>query len=132
MRRMIILTVGVLLMPVSGASAQNVRTVALAGTPAPGMPNAGSFDSFLNRPVINSAGQVAFRAHSIEGEGIWAERAGSSLALVARSGGLAPGTGGLTFHGLLDPLLDGAGRALFLGDLNGASSSTDTGIWGEG
>ena len=54
-------------------------------------------DEIFRGPVINDAGQVAFRANlagsgvdSTNNQGIWSEGSGS-LALVARTGSAAPG-----------------------------------------
>jgi hypothetical protein len=75
------------------ASAAAVRTVALVGQPAPGLPSGVNFSQFNTvGPVINDAGQTAF-ASKVSGTGVdstndevvWSEGLGS-LAPVARSG----------------------------------------------
>ncbi len=109
--------------------------VARQGDSAPGTAGAANFSSF-DKPVINNAGQTAFSA-LLEGaeSGIWSEGAGSGLALVARSGDLAPDViDGANFSGFSEPVLNGAGRTAFRADLTGAGvdSSNDRGIWSEG
>src|SRR5262245_55389056 len=101
---------------VAAAYAGNLRTVALTGQPAPGTPGGVTYESFgahyfvedleyeFRGPVLNDAGQTAFRANlsgsgvdSTNNQGAWSEGSGS-LALVARSGNQAPGAaGGVNF-----------------------------------
>ncbi len=128
-----------------------VRTVALSGQPAPGTPGDISFDSFASHydslagrffrgPVLNDAGQTAFRANisgssvdASNNQGVWSEGAGS-LALVARTGSQAPGApGGINFVAdasleLFTPVLNGAGKTAFYGALTDGS----VGLWSEG
>ncbi len=94
--------------------------------------------SFLSSPDFNGAGQVAFWGEltgsgvtSNNNRGIWSEGSGA-LALVARTGDLAPGTSA-DFSLLINPVLNGAGQTAFTGFLSGAgvSSSNDRGIWSE-
>ena len=73
------------------------QTVALTGEQAPGTASGVDFSSFSN-PVLDDAGQVAFRSFltgsdvdSSNDEGIWRGGPGS-LSLVARAGSQAPGT----------------------------------------
>ena len=92
------------------ARAAELRPVALTGQPAPGTPDGIAYNSFgsyydsllgtfFRGPVLNDAGQTAFRADitgsgvdSANNRGIWSEGSGS-LALVARTGSQAPGAG---------------------------------------
>ncbi len=71
-----------------------LKTVALTGDIAPGTNN--NFTSFLSGPVLNNAGQTAFRGvlsgSTGTDRGIWSEGGGGGLALVARAGNTAPGT----------------------------------------
>src|SRR5690606_2482975 len=78
-------------------------------------------------PVLNGAGQIAFRG-DLTGEGvttandrgIYSEGGGSGQTLVARTGSQAPGTaGGVNFRVFFNPVLNGAGQTAFLGDLTG-------------
>ena len=74
------------------AHAATVRTVALSGKQAPGVPSGENFNSFL-WPVLNDAGQTAFFASSGElhiANGFWSEGSGS-LAAVARTDQQVPG-----------------------------------------
>src|SRR5262245_33636501 len=99
------------------AHADVLRTVAVTGQLAPGTDSGVTYDTFDNHysgrsvfvfrgPVLNDAGQVAFRANltgsgidSTNGLGVWSE--GSSiLSLVARTGSSA--TGGGTFATVKD------------------------------
>jgi hypothetical protein len=74
-----------------------IRTVALTGTPAPGVQSEAQFNE-LDVPLINSAGNVTFRG-TLSGfgvddsndQGIWSEGSGT-LSLVARTGNQASGT----------------------------------------
>src|SRR5262245_13793298 len=88
---------------VAAAHAAALRTVALTGQPAPDTAGGGTYESFgtyvhsqgqfvYGGPVLNDAGQVAFRANltgsgvdSTTNQGIWSEGSGS-LSLVARTG----------------------------------------------
>ncbi|MGI9428061.1 MAG: DUF7453 family protein, partial [Bythopirellula sp.] len=68
-------------------------------------------------------------------QGIWSERDGSGLTLVARTGDPAPGTAaGLTFSNLSVPVLNSSGQTAFRGSLTGTGvdSTNDRGIWSEG
>jgi uncharacterized protein YjbI with pentapeptide repeats len=139
------------LIPQSAAHSA-VRTVALSGQPAPGTPEGVNYSSFgahflttiarqtYRGPVINNAGQVAFRANlagsgidATNNQGIWSEGAGS-LAMVARTGNMAPGVpGGVNFGlnyalELFEPVLNNAGQTAFYGGLTDGT----VGLWSEG
>lgn len=78
------------------------ETRALTGTDGPLGPGLGAgvyFSDFFSPPVLNEAGQTAFRGILTgtgvtvsNNEGIWSETGGAGLALVARTGDHAPGT----------------------------------------
>ncbi|MEM9753102.1 MAG: choice-of-anchor tandem repeat NxxGxxAF-containing protein [Planctomycetota bacterium] len=131
--------------PASAALASDAfRTVALSGTPAPGMPEGVTFFRFEN-PAINNAGQVAFDG-SLDGpdvtvftpriEGIWSEGAGAigSPALIARTGSQAPGRpDGVNFTDFGYPVINAAGQTAFRGFLSAGGLSLDgDGVWSEG
>jgi hypothetical protein len=135
----------------SGVQAAALRTVAISGQPAPGTPNGMAYNSFgsdydsllgvfFRGPVLNDAGQTAFRADiagsgvdSANNRGVWSEGSGS-LALVARTGSQAPGvSNGLNFRtdptlNLFSPVLNRAGQTAFYGGLTDGS----VGIWSGG
>jgi hypothetical protein len=75
---------------ISSASAVSLRTVALAGQPAPGTPNGIKFLYFNDPAVINAFGQTAFNARLTDStnapldNGIWSEGSGN-LDLVSRN-----------------------------------------------
>ena len=125
----------------SEGGGSGLALVARTGRAAPGTGDGVNF-SFVNPPVLNGAGQTAFFG-SLTGSGvtaandrgIWSEGGGAGLALVARTGRAAPGTGdGVSFSGFNSPVLDGAGQTAFLGSLTGSGVTTanDRGIWSEG
>jgi hypothetical protein len=134
--------------------AATVRTVALSGQAAPGTVGGVTYETFDHHysggtvlvsrgPVLNDAGQVAFRANISGTEvgptnrvGVWSEGSGN-LALVARTGSFAPGGG--TFAEvfnpntnrnleLFSPNLNEAGQTAFWGGL----SNGNLGTWSEG
>ena len=97
---------------------------------------------FIEDPVINDAGQTAFRGllqtrgaiTSSNDSGIWSEGSGT-LALVAREGSVAAGTGGARFRELQKPAINGVGQTAFLAVLRtggSVDSSNNSGIWSEG
>jgi hypothetical protein len=103
------------------ARAATVRTVALTGQQAPGKPEGAVFSSlFSSSPVINDAGQTAFRATASDSNfgGIWSEGSGS-LNLVALPGQQAPGLpDGVIYSGFDGPqriLINGNGVTAFNG-----------------
>src|SRR5262245_38887326 len=113
-----------------------LRTVALTGTAAPGTSAGityGSFDHhyfggvpIFRGPVLNDAGQTAFRANlagsgvgTTNDLGVWSEGSGN-LALVARTGNAAPGGGIFNKRPeveLFTPALNNAGHVAFFGSL---------------
>lgn len=122
----------------SEGGGMGLRLVARQGSPAPGTGNANF--SLFNPIVFNRAGQLAFRAQLDTGStsndrGIWLE-SGTTLALVARAGGSAPGAGpGVTFRDFLQPLLSDAGRVITTATLTRGGSVTETndsGLWMQG
>jgi hypothetical protein len=92
----------------------------------------------VGQPLLNNAGQIAFRG-IVEGPGIRAQDRGgiwagspSAVGLVAKAGGSAPGTG-TTFNGHQNFGFDGlvlnhAGQVAFVGYLNGPLNQ-DKGIF---
>jgi hypothetical protein len=108
--------------------------VAREGSQAPGAPNGVNFRRFrvaespIEPPLLNAAGQTAFRASLTESiaTGIWSEDSGS-LALVALVGTPAPGPPDSgDFGTLYKPLLNDVGKTAF------AAISRRVGIWSEG
>lgn len=118
-------------------SAGALELVARAGDSAPGISGEAQFSAFSSAPVINGAGRVAFAAN-LEGEGItaansrgiWSDGLGP-LALVARTGDTAPGTGpAMTFLHVDTPIINGAGQVAFRGLVSGSGVvGNQTGIW---
>ena len=127
--------------------------MAFTGQAVPGTPSGvsyASFGSFHHRqpqfsfqycgPVLNDAGQTAFRANltgngvdSTNNQGIWSEGSGS-LTLVARTGTQPPAhPAGVNFAidpglELYSPVLSDAGQTAFYGALNDGR----VGLWSEG
>jgi hypothetical protein len=127
----------------AAAASGALRTVALRGQAAPGVPSMTAFNGFFDTPALNAAGRTAFLASlqtggdvTTENElGIWSEGSGA-LALVAREGSPAPGTPVGVSYGssLLAPIgLNNAGQAAFRASLRGVgvASENDFGIWSE-
>ncbi len=109
--------------------------VAREGSQAPGTPTGAAFEIFRNNPVLNNAGQVAFRASLRRGSGgvdltnnngIWRDS-----TLVAREGSQAPGTpSGVVFNSFDDPMLNDGGQVAFNATLRGGVDDTnDRGLW---
>jgi hypothetical protein len=101
-------------------------TIARQGQSAPG-PGGGTF-SFLDSPVINASGQMAFIADVTGGTnsvGIFRSDAGSVLTAIARQGQIAPGTGGGTFGGYFgfEPRINASGQTGFYASVAGSASS---------
>ena len=120
-----------------------LRTVALTGTPIPGMSPGVTFRRF-DPPVLNNAGQTAFTADLQFGSGgvdenndrgLWSEGHGA-LALVARKGGFAPGTPEAKFDRVYYPVLNNAGQTIFYSTLQQGSGdvvpNNSYGVWSEG
>jgi hypothetical protein len=115
----------------------SLSLVARRGSAAPGTGSGVNFSSLFS-PVLNDAGQVAFRAgltgsgvDASNNAGIWRGAPGS-LSLVARMGSAAPGTGsGVNFSSLTNPVLNDAGQVAFQATLTGSGvdSSNNQGIW---
>jgi hypothetical protein len=133
----------------SGASG-NLALVARSGSQAPGTPSGVTFgpDNYsgftfdINSPVLNNAGQTAFRVTltssggtTSEGQGIWSGASGN-LTLVTRTGSQAPGTSnGVDFNTFVyAPVLNDAGQTAFVANLvgSGVDSTNEYGIWSEG
>jgi len=119
----------------SEGGGSGLALVTRKGNAAPG--TTGTSDNFrgFDDPLLNNAGQTAFRGTLNSGfatdSGIWSEGGGSGLALVAREGDPAPGTSD-NFIGLIGtPALNDAGQTAFLGGIN-SSNTTNRGIWSEG
>jgi len=123
--------------------AGQIDAVGFRGAQAVGAPTGVLFSDFSD-PRLNSLGRTAFWATVVgngvteaNNSGIWSEGAGS-LALVARSGGHAPGTpSGVVFEfdgnpdNLTAPLFNDTGHvafsALLTGD--GVDDTNDRGVW---
>jgi hypothetical protein len=104
--------------PAAHALVTGPSTVALSGTPSP---TGGNYASF-STPVLNAAGQVAFRAtlSSSPSLGIFAGEVGS-LQTVAVRGGLAPGGG--TYTDLNSPFaMNSLGQVAYYASANSTSS----------
>lgn len=116
-------------------TAADLTLIPRAGELAPGVPLASNtlFTEF-SPPVLNDAGEIAFRA-TLSGDdvnadnrnGIWAQRLGVGLRLVAREGAIAPGTN-QPFAQMGLPAFNVLGRTAFAARLLGGGS----GIWKEG
>jgi len=130
---------------VSVAEAQSVRTVALSGYAAPGTISNVNFAGFgFGAPVLNNAGQTAFlglltgsEVTASNNSGIWSEGGGTGLALVVRTGNVAPETDGANFsaYGLSNPVLNDVGQTAFTGELlqsTEVDSRNAFGVWLEG
>ncbi len=118
--------------------------VARGGDVAPGTSGT-KFSTFNisspSPPAINNAGQTAFGGNlaSTKRVGIWSEGGGAGLALVAREGNVAPGTGGENFvssgfDSFSNPILNDLGQTAFSGFLPGRNVNMDRnmGIWSGG
>ena len=133
----------------TGLWSEGSGSLALVAREGDAAPDAGGvvFDKFI-ASVINSAGEAAFMANLRTGatgpvvdgsndRGLWSQGSGS-LALVAREGDTAPGTGDALFDILnFVPLIDPAGKITFLAKLRSGTGSptvdgsNDLGIWSE-
>jgi len=115
----------------SDREGSGLALINLAGDAAPGTTI--NFMS-LGSPLLNNAGQMAFRGRvatnsSLTSDGIWSEGGGDGLALIARGGNIAPGTTENLAH-FRDLTLNNAGQTAFTGilDIGGLNRS---GIWAE-
>lgn len=119
----------------------DVRTVALTGDSAQGTGPGVTFNTF-GKPVLNEAGQTAFRGFVVGTEvdgsnngGIWSEGGGVGLEMIAREGSAAPGMPeGTNFESFEDPVLNNIGQTAFRSELTGSAvtSSDDSTLWSEG
>ncbi len=115
-----------------------VRLVAREDELAPVTP-AGIKFGILEEPVMNHAGEVAFKAwlngpgvDSSNIFGVFSEAGGGGSGLVARAGQSAEGTpAGVVFQEPFDPLIDDLGGTAFVSTLAGTGIVTenDHGIW---
>ena len=116
----------------------NITAAVLPNSQAPGTASGVVFDAALS-PVLNNNGQVAFLGvvsgtgvNLSNNAGIWTEGGGNGLALVAREGSAAAGTGaGVVFDGLSSPIINDAGDTIFRASLDGTGvdATNDVGIW---
>jgi len=117
-----------------------VAIVARDGDQAPGASTGVTFSTFTGAQ-LSDAGQVAFFSRlvgtgvtSSNDQSIWKAGGGTSLSLVARTGGSAADTsGGVVFASLSGPKQNDAGQIAFGGTLSGAgvTSSNSRGIWSD-
>lgn len=122
-----------------------LQLVARQGTQAPGLPVGAQYSTF-GTPVLNAAGQIAFRATLSTGsggvvsgnnDGIWSDRGGATT-LLFREGDTAP-SGGSTesprFQLFDDPVINRHGQIAFTGRVQSGMSSLpggdDSGLWVE-
>jgi hypothetical protein len=110
-------------------------TIALTGQTATGA-GGGTFASSLRNPVLNDAGQTAFRANITGGtstEGIYRSSSGA-LAAIALQGQGAVGSGGGTFSdfGGFDLVLNQAGQTAFQARITGGSTTGGIYLSGSG
>jgi len=126
----------------SEGGGNGLEVVARTGSPVPDT-IAGVNFSIFGAPVLNSAGQTAFRAivtgtEVNEGNslGIFSEGGGSGLEIVARRGNAVPGTNaGLNFSVLTsEPVLNNAGQTAFRGIVfgPGVDGTNNNAIFSEG
>lgn len=100
-----------------------LTAIALQRQSAPGA-GAGTFSGF-NSPVLNDAGQTAFRAGITGGtatHGIYRSSSGSALTAIALQGQSATGAGAGTFSDFNSPVLNNAGQTAFLAEISGGTS----------
>ena len=115
----------------SEGGGNGLALVAREGDVAPGA-SGDTYKSFDFADLrLNALGQIAYTGKLNSGDrGIWSDGGGNGLALVARSGDMAPGAGGDTFAAGFgpDPLFNDKGQTAFSWELNGGGR----GIWSEG
>ncbi len=121
-------------------AAGSVSLLAREGDAAPGTSAGINFSDFgVETPNLNAAGQSVFAATLIGGgvtvannTGLWMGAPGS-VALLARAGNAAPGTGaGINFSSFNYPAaINAAGQVAFFGSLTGGgvTNANDTGLW---
>ncbi|MDT8999402.1 hypothetical protein RQP53_09005 [Paucibacter sp. APW11] len=105
------------------APGQKPAPIALQGQSAPGA-GGGTFTSFV-APVLNQAGQTAFRVNITGGSSaIYRSGSGGVLTAIGLEGQTATGAGAGTFSGFGNPMLNDAGQTAFEGFISGASSTS--------
>lgn len=103
----------------------SLALVARSGDAAPG--TAQTFSRF-EKPVINTNGDIAFRAGTSGGDGIWTHD-GTTVELIAREGAQAPDApAGMLYTNLFDPAMNANGVVAFRADTAG-NASFGSGIW---
>jgi sugar lactone lactonase YvrE len=114
--------------------------IARTGSEAPG--TGGAVFATLTDPVYNNNNAVAFGGTlkvatglvtRVTASGVWST-GGGSLQLVAREGGVAPGTNGGTFEAFSSLGLSDSGGVILMATLNpstsaGVTTANDVGIW---
>ncbi len=120
------------------ASGAPPSPVALAGQQAPGFPSGTVFETF-DDPSLAPDGSLAFSTSLRDSTGaasslsraIYQKSAtAAGLTLLAKSGDLAPGTGGSRFLAFGTPLVNGARQVAFSAELDPSSSSPGGhGLW---
>ncbi len=117
------------------AGARTIRTVALTGQQAPGMPEGVTFGT-LGFVFMDAAGHVAFKAEMSDARGrrirkyesIWSDDSGS-LSVVAYEGGPAPSLpDGYVFTGFGDYAFGSGGHAVFPAGAEGPGGRRG-GVW---
>ena len=109
--------------------------VVRAGDYALGTPSGVKYSGFVDSPVLNAAGQIAFlgllsgsNVDSSNNRGIWSETF-NDLELVARQGNPAPGTSGeASFFRVYSPVINTSGHIAFAANL----THSILGIWSGG
>jgi hypothetical protein len=122
----------------SEGGGSGLKLVARSGAQAPGTGPGVNFTSLL-APVLNGSGNVAFESFltgpgvvsGVNDNGIWFEKPGVGLTLLARAGDLAPGGSyGALFAGLGFPAFNKNGQIAFIATLQGSGLPTNAnGIW---
>ena len=117
-------------------SLRAVEVVALTGDIALGSSGA-TFTGFESAYILlNDFGQVVFGgkldSSSSTNAGIWSNGGGNGLALIAREGDIAPGTGSDRFFISFVTSFNDFGQTGLFSILNNNSLNTDHGIWSEG
>jgi hypothetical protein len=115
-----------------------VRSIALYGQQAPGLPVGETFTDGFSSPTINNDSRVAFVAHTqVAGNpahsGIWTDRSGT-LQMFMVSGSPAPGASPNTYAPNIEAYINDTGRIAFEANLIGSSvtSLNNYGIWSDG